>query len=271
MALPLPVCPRVLPRRRGRHEPRGPGRRLLRSERQRDPTGRDELAGGSLGRVGGVGFLRERRPQRADEPVQRLPGVPAARARSRCSSSRINDRTRRSSTRSSSSRRRAAPARRSSRCGRAAPAARRPEDLDGLLDTLLPFEGHFRDFTVRNFNSTLELPASERHYQGQDEAIPANEKPNLVEPTIELELPVTTALGSRAPAAAHRAVPALQGGRRRPLHADRQRRARERGLRRPRRPRERARHAGSAARARAACSSSAGRTRRTTSRSSTSS
>jgi hypothetical protein len=71
----------------------------------------------------------------------------------------------------------------------ASSSARKPEELDDRLDQVLGFADHFRDFTVRNFNKTVELPPSEPHYQGQDSAIPANESPNLLEPTMTLDHP----------------------------------------------------------------------------------
>ena len=74
---------------------------------------------------------------------------------------------------------------------KASSSARKPEELDDRLDQVLAFAGGFRDFTVRNFNKTVELPPSERHYQGQDSAIPANESPNLLQPTVTLENPGT--------------------------------------------------------------------------------
>ena len=68
-------------------------------------------------------------------------------------------------------------------------SARTPEQLDDRLDTLLGFADHFRDFTVRNFNSSIELPPTERHYQGQDSAIPLDEKPTILLPTLYLAQP----------------------------------------------------------------------------------
>ncbi|MES1204838.1 MAG: hypothetical protein ABUS79_02770 [Pseudomonadota bacterium] len=68
-------------------------------------------------------------------------------------------------------------------------SARRPEDLDDGVDRVLGFAGHFRDFTVRNFNRTVELPPSVAHYQGQDSAIPVNESPVLTQPGLMLALP----------------------------------------------------------------------------------
>jgi hypothetical protein len=68
-------------------------------------------------------------------------------------------------------------------------SARTPADLDDLLDGAHSFSAGFRDFTVRNFNSLPELPGSERHHQGQDSAIPANEKPDLLRPGLRLAHP----------------------------------------------------------------------------------
>jgi hypothetical protein len=59
-------------------------------------------------------------------------------------------------------------------------SARTPNDLNDLLDQNLSFADHFRDFAVQNFNTTLELPASEPHYQTQDTAIPTGVEPNLL-------------------------------------------------------------------------------------------
>jgi len=71
--------------------------------------------------------------------------------------------------------------------------ARTPEQLDQRANGALPFQEHFRDFAVRNFNdATLPgdpLPLSAR-YQWVDDAIPSNVRPIIVEPAVVLDFPV---------------------------------------------------------------------------------
>ena len=244
MALPLRVRARVLPRGRGRHEPRGAGRRLLRSRTPARPPW-SRRAGWRKPRPSG----RRGPSSRATAPSERtnlFKAFQEFRPPNRVSLLSFEEQRPYEAflypffvqQENGGSR---TPF---LEMWKGSASARKPEDLDALLDTLLPFEEHFRDFTVRNFNSTVELPASERHYQSQDGPSPRTRSPTCSSRRIDLELPASEALRSGEPAAAHSAVPALQRGRRRALRADRQRRARERRLRRPRRPRERARELG---------------------------
>jgi hypothetical protein len=67
-------------------------------------------------------------------------------------------------------------------------SARFPAQLDDRLDAALPFAEHFRDFAVRNLNTTAAelpgdpLPLAQRH-QALDTAIPENFQPRIGPPT----------------------------------------------------------------------------------------
>jgi len=71
-------------------------------------------------------------------------------------------------------------------------AVRNARQLDDRLDAILPFADHFRDFAVRNVDTTAAelpgdpLPLAERH-QAQDPAIPENVKPIILEPAVTLD------------------------------------------------------------------------------------
>lgn len=72
--------------------------------------------------------------------------------------------------------------------------ARTPAQLDDRLNQVLPFEQHFRDFAVRNFNTTAAelpgdpLPLAQRHQQ-LDPVLPENLRPAVLEPTVTLLAP----------------------------------------------------------------------------------
>lgn len=76
--------------------------------------------------------------------------------------------------------------------------ARTPLELDDTLNQILPFAERFRDFAVRNFNTTAAelpgdpLPLAQRH-QGLDPALPENVKPVVVQPQVTLVAPTTFA------------------------------------------------------------------------------
>lgn len=67
-------------------------------------------------------------------------------------------------------------------------SARKPEDLDTRLNTLLSFEQHFRDFSVRNFNHDLPGTPIPFFHGAYDEAI-ALDDPRAVIPEPSPELP----------------------------------------------------------------------------------
>jgi len=58
-------------------------------------------------------------------------------------------------------------------------SARSPRDFDDRLDTLFPFEGHFRDFSVRNFNRLLPGGPVLQPHESFDEALPFDREPYL--------------------------------------------------------------------------------------------
>jgi hypothetical protein len=77
---------------------------------------------------------------------------------------------------------------------KAAEGAKTPAQLDDRLNQALPFEQHFRDFAVRNFNTDEAelpgdpLPLAQRH-QKQDPVLPVNVRPVVLEPTVTLLAP----------------------------------------------------------------------------------
>jgi hypothetical protein len=68
--------------------------------------------------------------------------------------------------------------------------ARTPEQLDQRANTDLPFQEHFRDFAVRNFNDATLPGDPQPLYQLVDAAIPPNVRPIIVEPAVVLDFPV---------------------------------------------------------------------------------
>jgi hypothetical protein len=73
-------------------------------------------------------------------------------------------------------------------------SARDVTALDGRLDSLLPFEEHFRDFAVRNFN--LDQPGTPIPYfhNNWDEALPLDLGPLIVDPLVNVPVGVKLAL-----------------------------------------------------------------------------
>lgn len=68
-------------------------------------------------------------------------------------------------------------------------SARTPAQLDDSLNDLLPLSEHFRDFAVRNFNTTLPGAPIRTRYQALDGAITEGEKPRVLEPAVSLNFP----------------------------------------------------------------------------------
>ena len=138
--------------------------------------------------MGGLGVLRKRRRQRANEPVPGVPGISAVPLVSLLASD--GQRPYEAFLYPFFVQQEQGGARTPFLdLWKGSTSARTPEQLDDRLDALLGFAAHFRDFTVRNFNSSIELPPTERHYQSQDSAIPLDEKPNILLPTVVLAQP----------------------------------------------------------------------------------